>query len=117
MRTANDTLIDTPAVVSGTWESEALYVGRTLNYSFQFNFNGATAIVKLQCSLDAGRQDSNKPTGHNVTNWTDVDSSEVAMNGSGLGVYDVSDVGYNWVRIVIVGTVNLETIRFNGKGW
>jgi hypothetical protein len=117
MRTANDTLITAPSTVSGNWESESLYVGRTLNYSFQFNFNGATAVVKLQCSIDAGQPDANSPDNHNVTNWTDIDSSEVVMDGSGIGVFDVSEVGYNWVRIVIIGTANLDTMRFNGKGW
>jgi hypothetical protein len=117
MRTANDTLINNPTVVAGNWESEALFVGRTMTYSFQLNFSSATAVVKLQCSTDKGLPESNRPEDYNVLNWTDIDCSDVAINGSGVGVFDVSDVGYNWVRIVVSGNVNLDTIRFNGKGW
>jgi hypothetical protein len=117
MRTINDTLIDSPLTISGNWESEALFVGRTSAYSIQIGFTGGTAVVKLQCSMDKGAPESSRPQDYNVINWTDIDESDTALNASGLGVFDVSDVGYNWIRVVIVGDVNLESLRFNAKGW
>lgn len=116
MKTANGALVRTPSVVVGHWESEPFYVGRSLYYSFQINFNSASAVVKLQCSSDFGNQDSNTPENYKVINWTDIESSDVAMNGSGVGIFDVSEVGYTWVRLVIDGNTNLESARFNGKG-
>jgi hypothetical protein len=117
MRTINDTLINAPSVISGTWQSEALFVGRTSTYSIQIGFNTATAIVKLQCSTDRGNPEATRPEDYKVVNWTDVEESETALNASGLGVFDVSDVGYNWVRVVVIGNANLDTLRFNAKGW
>jgi len=116
MRTTNDTLITGPTVVAGSYESEALYVGRSLYYSFQLSFNSANAAVKLQCSSDFGDQTSLSPQNYRVVNWTDIDSSEEPITGSGTGVFDVSEIGYTWVRLVITGDVNLESVRFNGKG-
>jgi hypothetical protein len=116
MRTANDTLISAPSVISGSWNSEALYVGRTSTYSVQIGFSSATAVVKLQCSMDKGNPEATRPEDYKVVNWTDIDQSDTAMNASGLGVFDVSDVGYNWVRVVITGDANLDTLRFNAKG-
>ena len=116
MRTLNDSLINAPSVISGTWESEPLFVGRTSTYSVQVGFNSATAIIKLQCSMDKGHPEATRPEDYKIFNWTDIDQSETALNASGLGVFDVSDVGYNWVRVVIVGDANLDTLRFNAKG-
>lgn len=116
MRTQNDSLISAPIIISGTWESEPVWVNQLFGFGFQLGFENASAICKLQTSNDKGNPQAQSPNSYNVNTWNDLLDSETTMTGDGIGDYNVSEVNYAWVRVSIIGDVDLNSIKFNGKG-
>ena len=116
MRTQNDSLISAPISISGTWVSEPVWVNQDMAFSLQLTFESAIASCKIQVSNDNGRSQGQAPSGYKVTSWNDLDGSYTTMSGNGTGTYNVSEVNYAWIRVVIDGDLDLKTLRFNGKG-
>jgi hypothetical protein len=118
MRIANDTLLtNMPEIITSTWQSEPIWLGHISMYNIQMLYADATAaVIKLQCSSDLGKSQSEKPTSYKVNTWSDIPGSEVTVSGASDGVFEVSEVPYNWVRLHVTGPITLNSVRFNAKG-
>lgn len=117
MRISNQSLVVAPTVVTTTYTSKAIWLGHIANYAIQLTYAG-TGTIKLQASCDEGdTQDQSQPNvERRITNYTDVAGSSKPLSGTDTVLYDVANAGYNWVRVVITGTVTISTLRFNVKG-
>jgi len=114
MKTDNTQLILSTDALPIT--TKAFHVGQVAVYSIQIKCITGSADIKIQASNDAGQPHSAvNREGLDVENWTTVAGSEqYVVSGDDL-LYDVSDLGYKWVRIVAVGTGSLSA-RINTKG-
>ena len=119
MRSANNSLITTPADMSTSWESPAVWLGNTVNYSIQLVFTGVpVGNFKLQCSNDSYANDYIDAA--NVLNWTDVSGSQQPITAAGDHTWQVENAGYRWIRAVWLPTSGIGSIvsaRFNTKGF
>jgi hypothetical protein len=82
-------------------------------YSLQIIFTGnPNGTLKLQGSNDSVQLIKDP------VNWTDIQGSSVVITASGNTVYNVTDVMYNWVRVVYTAVSGTGTcvINANGKG-
>jgi hypothetical protein len=111
-----DSLIQVPQTISTSWVSEPLDISRILHYSLQIGFLSANATVTLQASNDLNVRGFENASISNVQNWTTIDGSSELAVGDGTGIYDVENVGYHWVRIVVNGSMTLNSARIIGKG-
>lgn len=83
----------------------------------------AVGSVKLQASNDPETNDT-QPDGTPFpapTHWVDIDDSTFAIVGAGETMWNVRDIGYNYVRVVWTDTssganTGNMTVIFNGKG-
>ncbi len=90
-----NTQIETAQAMSASFNSQALNLNQMFGYALQAVWTGtATGTLKLQGSVD--------PNSGNINpvNWTDVTNSSDAVTTSGNYLWNVSDVMYNWVRLV-----------------
>lgn len=97
-------------------------------YSIAFNVTGTPGgAVKLQASNDPETNDTqynastNLPPSVGPTNWADIANSSFTLSASGTTMWNVEDVGYNYVRVVYTDTSGgtstaTANIVFNGKG-
>lgn len=90
-------------------------------YSMAAIFTGTpTGTVKLQASNDPETNDSVPLPA--PTNWVDIADSSFPITAAGETMWNVSEVGYNYVRVVYTdssggaSTATMTTI-FNGKGF
>lgn len=92
----NKQFIDNQAL-SASFNSSALQVGQTgliaSVYSIQAAFTGAT------CSFSAKIQVSNDSV--SPENWDDLENSSQTFTEAGTFTWNVSEVGYMWIRLVI----------------
>jgi hypothetical protein len=116
MRIGNESIIRTSGVVAMPWTSDAIYLGSIMSYSIQLQYLTSGATVKLQCSVDAGKPTDQSWTSENITNWTDISDSETTLTEDGDLLFDVSDVSYRWVRVVVTGSGYITSARFQVKG-
>lgn len=122
MRIANEDLINaTPVDLSVSANLRPLWLGHICNYSIQLVFTGSpVGSFKLQASDDPGMANGGQqPQALNVTNWSDVSGSTVAVSAAGNVLYDIANAGYNFVRVVYTatsGTGSLTSARANVKG-
>lgn len=79
--------------------SAAIDVRFNFGYALQAVYTGSTisGTLKLQGSCDPATGYS--PIG-GPTNWTDISNSSVVISAAGSQLYNVTDVMYNWVRLV-----------------
>lgn len=113
-----------PIHMNANFASFALQCYNIFGYSIQVEYTGTpTGTFKLQCSSDPVPQGSSSDplTGGTPTNWTDIANSSVAVVAAGNYAWNVSDVMYNWVRLVYTDTsggTSTATFnaRYNGKG-
>lgn len=78
-----------------------------------------TGTLKLQASNDPETNDSIPLV--TPANWLDITASHVSVTSSGETMWNVREIGYNYVRVVFTdmsgGTSTATmTIVFNGKG-
>ncbi len=97
-------------------------------YSMAILITGTpTGTVQLQASNDPETNEYQTNTTSGVmpatgpTNWVAIDNSATSVTAAGNIMYNVSDVGYNYVRVQYTdgsgGTSTATaTIVFNGKG-
>jgi len=74
--------------------------------------------LKLQASCDDVPSGTGSNPSANVTHWSDIAGTTQAVSASGNYFWNVSDIGFKWIRVVYTftsGTGTL-TITYNGKG-
>jgi hypothetical protein len=74
--------------------------------------------MKLQGSCDVGTSTTDgNPANNVVTNWTDVAGSSQAVSAAGNLMFNISDAGWKWLRVVYTFTSGTGTavVRINGK--
>lgn len=100
-----------------SFNSSAVYVGDYTGLAIQTNYSTGTTIngaYTLEASCD--------PIGETPTTWTTVEDSSVAVTASASGTvfYNVSDVWFNYIRLVFTydTTSGTQTItsRIVAKG-
>lgn len=122
MRISNQPLVLQPTAVTTTFTSKAIWLGHIANYAIQLSYAGAAVgvTVKLQASCDEGatQEQAQANVERQIVNYTDVAGSSKTLTATTADtlLYDVSNAGYNWVRVVITGAVNISALRFNVKG-
>ena len=102
------------AVAGNTsYESSPIYVGDVEDGSIQVKYVADAATVSGTFKLQA----SSDPAGETPTVWTDVtgSSTTVTTQASGTAFYNLSDIGYNWIKVVFTysGTSNSQVV--NGR--
>lgn len=115
-------------VLSATRNSAAQQLYNSFVYAIQVVITGTpTGSLKLQASCDQAY--SGKPTSGSSglnplpVNWTDIASSSQAVTAAGSVIWNITDPGYNWVRIVYTDTSSgsstavIASSSFNGKGF
>lgn len=109
----------TAKAMNTSFVSQAFQLENMFGYSIQIEWAGsANGSFKLQASTD-----NNLPThvGTWPVNWTDIPDSTATATGD-CAFYNVTDVMYNWVRLVYTdassgsSTAVISTATFNGKG-
>lgn len=86
-----------------------------------------TGTIKLQASNDPETNDTqyntteSRPPAVIPTHWVDIDDSSFVLASAGETMWNVRDVGYNYVRVVYTdasggSSTATMTIIFNGKG-
>jgi|WetSurMetagenome_2_1015567.scaffolds.fasta_scaffold289440_3 hypothetical protein len=99
MRTLNDQ-VQKDVLLNADSESDPIYLKNILLYSITSTVTGIpTGTISLQMSNDPAFYDNvqNIPT-----NWIDISHSSFALTSAGSTVWNISDVGYNWIRIKYV---------------
>lgn len=106
------------------FNSDAMQCYQMFGYSIQAEYGALiNGTFKLQGSCDPVPQGSTSTplTGAAPINWTDITNSSQAVSAAGSTIWNVTDVMYNWVRLVFTdgsGGTSTATFsaRFNGKG-
>lgn len=120
MRTFN-VQIATEADISNGYTSSSVPLKNILNYCITAIISGSpNGSIKLQASNDP-ETITNLPGGTpqpEPVNWVDVANSSFTINSSGNTMWNVNDVGYNYVRVVYTGSGTAAvTIVVNAKGF
>jgi hypothetical protein len=109
--------------LSASLNLKPIWLGRAALAAIQIVFSGSspTGTFKLQASCDPGNPQSQSEAQQyaGVTNWTDVANSSNAVTDSGNLLWNISDPGYQWVRVVWTrtsGTGNITVARCVTKG-
>lgn len=122
MRINNISLQTSATSLGASANLSAIWLGHVCNYSIQLVFTGTpVGTFKLQCSNDAGSPNAGSAAtlATGVTNWTDVADSSQSITTAGDMVWNVSNAGYNFVRVVYTrdsSTGSLTSARINTKG-
>lgn len=101
--------------------SDPLQLYEMFGYSIQVEFTGTpTGAFKLQASSDPIYKNAQVPPA--PTNWSDITDSDYTVSAAGNYMWNVSDVMYNYVRLVYTDASSgmsdavLTVGTFNGKG-
>lgn len=127
MRTFNKQ-IQTNVALNASSNSPAVPLKSIYTYSIAATITGTpTGTLKLQASNDPETNDTQYATSTNLpptqvpVNWADIANSSFAVTTSGVTMWNVNAVGYNYVRVVYTdgsggsSTATMSTV-FNGKG-
>jgi len=115
--------IDTNADISAGYTSPYTPLKNIYMYSIMAIISGSpTGSIKLQASNDPETNDTQLnstglPPAVGPSNWADIADSTFPISASGNTMWNVREVGYNYVRVVYTGTgaANI-TVIVNGKG-
>jgi hypothetical protein len=118
MNINNDTLLQGDVEIS-PWTSLAQHVGRVAAYAVQIKCLSGSITAKLQCSLDKGEEMSTSEDGQSVKvqKWTDIAGASQVLAAGDDVTFDASELGYNWMRVVVTGSGIIESARINKKGF
>lgn len=115
-------IIPVGTVMNTTINSSAMQLLNMFGYNIQIVFTGTpTGNFKLQASADPIYKGA---PGIQATpvNWTDVLNSTQSVSAAGNLMWNVSEVMYNYVRVVYTDTSSgsstaiITVAEFNGKG-
>lgn len=121
MRIKNDDLtLSSTDMTTATITSNPIWLGHIVNYSIQLVYTGTpNGAFKLQGSNDEGAK-TNDIENVNITNWSDIPSTTVNVTSAGSNIYNITDAGYRWVRLVWTdstsGASTITSARYNVKG-
>lgn len=103
--------------------SSAYCLDTIFGYSIQAVYTGTpTGTLKLQGSDDPTGDFASPANATNIpTNWSDIAGTSQALTAAGTFLWNMSDVGYNWVRLVYTDTSGgtstaILNARINAKG-
>lgn len=119
MRTFNEKIL-TSIILSANRTSTFVPLKNILMFCIQAIITGTpTGTIKLQASADPETNDTIPLTA--PTNWVDIANSSVSVSAAGGTMWNVSDVAYNYVRVVYTdgssgSSTAVVTATFNGKG-
>jgi|SRR5271166_1820208 len=119
MRQYNENIV-LNAVMNATINSAPIPANQLYGYSVQAVYTGTpTGTLKLQASDDPFT--GNIQTSIPPTNWVDIANSSFAISSAGAYMWNVSEVMYNWARLVYTdssgGTSTaVLNVTVNGKG-
>ncbi len=122
MKLFNQSLITAPQSLSTSFELFPIYMGNIVLCSIQLVFTGSpTGTFKLQCTNDPGNPTlpGKVAQSSGVVNWTDIDDSSQNITEGGNHTWNVTDIGYLWLRVVYTatsGTGSLIDARVTVKG-
>lgn len=106
MRTFNKQ-IATAVAMNANYTSSAVPLKNIYMYNISANVTGTpTGTIKLQASNDPETNDT-MPLGVPQplpTNWADIANSTFTLTASGDTMWNVSQVAYNYVRVVYTDT-------------
>lgn len=107
--------------LNASFNGPAMQLENMFGYAIQIEWTGTiNGTFKLQASTD-----DNEVANHQGTwplHWTDIPDSDAAITTGDCAFYNVTDVMYNWVRIVFTdassgsATGVITSATFNGKG-
>lgn len=103
MRVANiPNILPIGTVLSANRTGITIPLYQIFGYSIQVVYTGTpTGTFKLQASDDPIPQNAMPTTGvYSATNFTDVPNSSQAVSAAGNVMWNISDVMYNYVRVV-----------------
>jgi len=122
--TSKNALIPPNVVMNTNITSLPMNVISTYTAGVQVVYTGTpTGTFELQCSCDPGleAQGYNQATVYQPTNWTTIANSPQAVTAAGDLVWNLQDIGYNWLRLVYTDTSGgdstavLTVATFNSK--
>lgn len=124
MKVANvQNIIPADTVLNANINSSPMPLYQVYGYSIQAVYTGTpTGTFKLQASSDPVFPGNKGPNSNFVTNWTDVANSSVTVTAAGNYMWNVTDVMYNFVRLVYTdgsagaSTAVITVSTFNAKG-
>lgn len=124
MKVANvQSIIAANTVLNTNLTSIALPLYHIYGYAIQAVYTGTpSGTFKLQASSDPINPPGQGMGANVVTNWTDVANSSVTVTAAGNYMWNVTDVMYNYVRLVYTdgsagaSTAVLTVSTFNAKG-
>lgn len=114
-----------------TWSDSTLDADRTSNpihVGTQYNICVQVSVVKdgsiegdfkIQISCDDDKSGTTEAQrASNVTNWTDLYTSSQEILDTGAVAWNISDIAFEWIRIVYTRTAGSGTVsaRVNGRG-
>lgn len=118
-------IIPKNTIMNTTLNSNPIQLLLTYSYAIQIVFTGTpTGTFKLQASCDAAANavSTGLYTGINApVNWTDIPNTSTMISSAGNVLFNIQDVGYNWVRINYadgssgMATSIITVSTFNGK--
>lgn len=95
------------------YETPAIYVGDVKNCSIQLEYVANTTSINGTFKL----QSSNDAAGSTPATWSDVADSSVTVTAQANGsmFYNVSNIGYNWIRLVFTFNTSSDSQVINAK--
>ena len=119
-------IIPANTVMNANRTSQAIQLQNNITYAIQIVFTGTpNGSFKLQAGADPvfNAVSSGNYTGINLpTHWTDVADSTFVVSAAGDVMWNVAEIGYNWVRVVFtdasggLSTAVISSAVVNGKG-
>lgn len=120
MRTFNKTIAqDQPLNTDVT--TDFVPLRNIILYTISANVTGTpSGSIYLEASADPETNDT-QPSTNQPTNWAVITDSAFTLSAAGVTMWNVRDIGYNYVRVVFVdgsGGTSTATMNvvFNGKG-
>lgn len=114
-------IIPANTVLNATIDSQVLQCYQMFGYAIQIVFTGTpSGNFSLQSSVDPVPQVWGQA--YAPINWTTVANSTFTVSGAGNVEWNVTDVMYNYVRVVYTDTSSgtstaiVTSATFNGKG-
>lgn len=118
MKVSNEIVFDN-IDASTSHNSSIVSMNQVYGWSIQFAITGSpVGSLKAQVSDDKGSTAPYDANSLNVTNWSDLQDSTIAVSGAGTPGINFNGIFYNWLRFVYTstsGTGNI-TARLNTKG-